>query len=191
MKFSQKIWSDVKLIETLKNGGIVVLPTDTIYGILGKAEDKSIVERIYKIRKRNPDKPCIILISDISFLEKFDIFLGGEQKKILKEFFSAKRPTSVILDSKNKKFSYLDRGTKTLSFRIPKNKNLQNLLSVTGPLIAPSANTEGLPPSKNIKEAKKYFGKLVDLYIDGGEIIAKPSRIIRLHKDGTGSIIRE
>ena len=62
-----KIWSDKNLIKTLKDGGVIVMPTDTIYGMVGRAEDISVVKRIYKIRKRNPDKPCIILISDISF----------------------------------------------------------------------------------------------------------------------------
>ena len=80
-----------------------------------------------------------------------------ESRKNSERIFSAKKTNKRNFRFKNKNFSYLDRGTKTLSFRIPKNKNLQNLLSVTGPLIAPSANTEGLPPSKNIKEAKIFW----------------------------------
>src|SRR5204863_149383 len=68
------------------------------------------------------------------------------------------------------KFEYLHRGTNTLALRLPKDESLQNLLKKTGPLIAPSANVEGLPPAKNITDAKKYFGDGVDLYIDGGEI---------------------
>lgn len=190
MKISKNIWNDRNLIKTFKKGGIVVMPTDTIYGILTSALNKSSVEKLYKIRKRNPDKPCIILLNNISFLEKFNIILSKEQKKILVGFFSAKKPTSIILNSENKKFLYLDRGTKSLSFRIPKQKSLRDLLKKTGPLIAPSANIEGLPPSKNIQEAKNYFGNKVDLYIDGGEIESSPSRVIQLHKDGSISIIR-
>jgi len=74
---------------------------------------------------------------------------------------------------------------------MPAPKSLRNLLFKTGPLIAPSANTEALPPSRNIAEAKKYFGNKVDLYIDGGEIVGQPSQIIRLNTDGTIVVLRE
>ena len=61
----------------------------------------------------------------------------------------------------------------------------------TGPLIAPSANTEGLSPAENIEQAKKYFGDLVDFYVDGGLITSRASKIVRLHTDGSVSILRE
>jgi len=162
-----------------------------LYGIVGRAQNVSTVERIYAIRKRNPEKPCIILIGDISELEKFSIFLLKEQKEILEQYWlSGSEPVSIVLDCSNERFSYLHRGTKTLAFRLPAQTELQNLLKQTGPLIAPSANPEGLPPAENISEAKKYFGDEVDLYIDGGEIKGKPSKVIKLHKDGTVEILR-
>ena len=181
------IWNNESIVKVLNNGGIVVMPTDTLYGIVGIALNEFVVNRIYAIRKRNPDKPCIILIGEISELEKFSIHLSEQQKNIFEKYTE---PTSIVLDCGDDKFEYLHRGTKTLAFRIPNNKNLQNLLLQTGPLTAPSANTEALPPSTNIDEAKKYFGDLVDLYIDGGEIAGKASKIIQLHKDGTTSILR-
>lgn len=181
-------WSDPNLINALKEGKVAVMPTDTIYGVVGKAEDRSMVERIYALRKRNPEKPCIILISDAGELEKFSINLSKEQKNIIE---NSSVPTSFVLDRPNDTFSYLHRGTKTLAFRVPAQEELRNLLKQTGPLIAPSANPEGLPTAKNIKEAKSYFGEAVDIYIDGGEIEGKASRVIKLHKDGTESILRE
>ena len=191
MQNFEKIWSDENLIKVLQKGGVVVMPTDTIYGICGRAEDKNTVERIYKIRKRNPEKPCIILIGDISELRKFSINITDEQRKILESLWNIKRATSIVLDCLDKKLKYLHRGTNSLAFRIPTSKILQNLLLKTGPLIAPSANTEGNPPSKNILGAKNYFGNEVDLYIDGGDIFGQASKIIRLHSNGTFSIIRE
>ena len=62
-----------KIIKILKNSGIGVLPTDTIYGLVGRALDKKTVERIYKVRKRNPKKPLIILISSLSDLKLFGV----------------------------------------------------------------------------------------------------------------------
>lgn len=193
-------WKDKNILDVIKKGGIVVMPTDTIYGIVGSALNVHVVSRIYEIRKRAPTKPCIILIGDISELEKFSIELSDEQKKILQKYWLQGKTEeysaiSFVLDckenSKNEKFTYLHRGTNTLAFRIPLQKELRDLFLQTGPLIAPSANLEGLPPAKNISEAKKYFGDLVDLYIDGGAIEGKASKIIKLHKDGSVDILRK
>jgi len=172
----------------LEQNGIVVMPTDTLYGIVGRAQNISVVERIYKMRKRASDKPCIVLIGDINETKKFSVNLSEEQKNVIKNCIVS---TSIILDCPDNSFAYLHRGTKTLAFRIPLNQDLQNFLLKTGPLIAPSANPEGLPPAKNIAEAKKYFGNMVDLYLNGGEIVGKASKVIKLHKDGSVSIIRE
>ena len=188
MHLPQNIWSDENLINILKEGGVVVMPTDTIYGIVGKALDESTVLRIYDIKKRAPEKPCIILIGNIKELGKFSINLSEEQKNIIKNFST---PTSIILDCPEEKFSYLHRGTKTLAFRLPILGELRDLLLKTGPLVAPSANPEGLSPAKNINEAKNYFGDSVDLYIDGGEIISKPSKIIKFNPDGPVIVLRE
>ena len=195
----ENIWNDENLIEVLKKGGVVIMPTDTIYGMVGRAENEAVVRRIYSIRKRNPEKPCIILIGDIKELEKFSVFPTEEQKKVLKNHWRISamadmrqpEPISIILDCPDEKFAYLHRGTKTLAFRLPTSPELRELLMKVGPLIAPSANLEAEPPSGNIEDAKKYFGDSVDLYIDGEEIKSKASKLIELHKDGTVNILRE
>jgi len=165
-----------KIVEILKKGGVGVLPTDTIYGLVGSALNKETVERIYKIKKRSTKKPFIILISCLKDLKIFGIKLKNFQKKIIKKFWPG--PFSLVFECKSKKFEYLHRGKRSLAFRIPKSKFLLSLLKKTGPLVAPSANISNLPPSKNIKEAKKYFGKKVDFYFDGGTLNKKPSKII-------------
>jgi L-threonylcarbamoyladenylate synthase len=175
------------LIKILKENGVVVMPTDTIYGIVGSALNFNAVNRIYEIRKRAPDKPCIILISDIKDLEKFSIKLSEKQKNVINNFST---PTSFILDCPGESLSYLHRGTYTLAFRLPTQRDLQNLLKETGPLVAPSANTEGSPPAININQAREYFGQQVDLYIDGGKIIGKPSKVIKLNTDGFVTVLR-
>ena len=177
------------LVKVLKNGGVVVMPTDTIYGIVGKAENAETVEKIYKIRNRPPDKPCIILIADANELSKFGIVVLEAQKKILEKYWPG--PVSIILDCKDGSLSYLHRGTNTLAFRVPASESLQKLLKETGPLIAPSANPHGLPPATNISEAKKYFGDQVNLYMDGGTISGSPSKILRLHPDASVTMVRE
>jgi len=196
MQIQDNIWNDKNLIKILKKDGIVVMPTDTIYGMVGRAESKSVVERIYRIRNRDINKPCIILIGEKSELKKFSINLSEEQKEVLEKYWSFVSiqdlwPTSIVLDCPEEKFTYLHRGTKTLAFRLPAPEGLRALLLQVGPLIAPSANTEKFPASENVEDAKKYFGDLVDLYMDGGTLFGKASRIIKLHKNGSVSIIRQ
>ena len=182
------MWNDENLVKTLKEGGVVVMPTDTLYGIVGNAQNKDTVGRIYKIRNRTEKKPCIILVGDLHELRKFNIILTDAQEKEIEKY---KEPTSFILECSDANLTYLHRGTKTLAFRLPNLKELRDLLLKTGPLIAPSANIEGLPTAENIIEAKKYFGSLADLYIDSGRISGKASKLIKLHKDGSVSILRE
>ena len=192
MLLRQNIWDNKNLVKIFKENGVAVMPTDTIYGIVGNALNVSVVNRIYSTRKRDPKKPCVILIGNIDELEKFSIVISEKQKVILKKYwFNSSLPTSIVLDCPHEKFTYLHRGTQTLAFRLPTEESLRNLLKETGPLIAPSANPEGLPPSENISEARKYFGDDVDLYVDGGEIKGKASKVIELHKDGSVSILRK
>ena len=174
-------------IVTLKKGGVGVLATDTLYGIVGSALQKEVVTRIYALRKRDLNKPMIILISDINDVLKFDVLLSAADKKILNKLWPNK--ISVILDCASSKFEYLHRGTKTLAFRLPADKNLRVLLKETGPLVAPSANTQGEPPAKTITEAKDYFGNNVDFYLDSGVVDSEPSTVVSI-ENGKLKIIR-
>ncbi len=174
-------------IKILKNGGIGVLPTDTLYGLVGQALNEGTVERIYQVRKRRPDKPFIVLISDISDLDKLEIKLDDESKKVLEKIWPGQ--VSVILPCDNPKLKYLHRGM-DLAIRLPDKQDLRNIIKETGPLVAPSANLEGETPAYTIEEAKKYFSNLVDFYEDCGRLESKPSTLIKL-KDRKIDILRQ
>jgi len=171
----------------LKEGAIGVIPTDTLYGICTSCFSKKSVEKVYKLKKRDPKKPCIILISSLQDLAKFEIKLTKKQKEILRKIWPAR--ISVVLKCPSLKFSYLHRGSKTLAFRLPKKKFILNILEISGPLIAPSANLETKPPATTIYEARKYFKDTV-FYLDGGKIEEGPSTLIDLTK-GKIEILRK
>ncbi len=166
------------IVKILINGGIGVLPTDTLYGLVGQALSKRAVSRIYKLKKRNPRKPMLILIGSIKDLNLFKIKFSKKRQNLLLKFWPGR--VSIILSCSPKKFSYLHRGIKTLAFRLPKKLSLIRLLRRTGPLVAPSANPERLKPAKTIKEAKKYFGDKVDFYFSQGKLISLPSTLIAI-----------
>ncbi len=175
-----------EIARILRQGGVGVLATDTLYGVVGRALDERVVERIYELKSRRPEKPFIILIADFAGLEHFGIKLTEEEKRRLGEFWPG--PVSVILPCADDRFAYLHRGTKSLAFRLPDKPELRELLRETGPLVAPSANPEGQPPATSIEEAKRYFADGVDFYLQG-ETGTRPSRLIRL-LDGDIEILR-
>lgn len=168
----------IKIQKILSSDGVGVLPTDTLYGLVGSALSRNAVLRIYKLKKRNSRKPLIILISSFRDLARFGVKPDAKTKKILQKAWPGK--VSVILPCRNEKFRYLHRGTNTLAFRLPAEKHLRVLLSKTGPLVAPSVNPEGKPPARTIREAKKYFGDAVDFYVDGGALRSLPSTLIKI-----------
>lgn len=167
--------------DVLLRGGVAVLATDTTYGIVGSALNERTINEIYRLRKRDLDKPLIVLISDMCDLKKFGIALTPKQKKMLQMVWPG--PVSAILPCPHDKFSYLHRGRETLAFRLPKKESLRRLIREVGPLVAPSANPQGHPVAKNIQEARAYFGHHVDFYKDSGTIASSPSKLIDITGD--------
>ena len=169
---------DDSIIRQLKNGFVGIVPTDTIYGLVGSALNPSTVERIYHLKDRDSCKPMIILIGSINDLKIFGINLDLKTKSILQKYWPG--PTSIILPCEGRQFEYLHRGTKSLAIRIPRKNNLRKFLVATGPLVAPSANIEGKSPAKTIADARSYFGNQVDFYVDGKTLNGRPSTLIKL-----------
>lgn len=189
--FGKKELSYLKLALLLKEGVIAVMPTDTIYGICASVFKKKAVEKIYKLKKRTPNKPLIILISKMEELNLFGVQPDQKEKEFLKKIWPGKISVILKLKDKNKikKFRYLIFKNNTLAFRLPKSNFLKKVLEISGPIVAPSVNFEGEKPAKNIKEAKRYFGSEV-IYFDGGELKGEPSTLIFLEEDEI-KILRE
>jgi L-threonylcarbamoyladenylate synthase len=182
-----KNFTDEKVKEITKSGGVGVIPTDTLYGIIGSAFLEVAVERIYALKKRDSSKPLIVLISDFKDLEKFEIKPDSKTEKILKSAWPG--PVSVILPILSSAFRYLTRGGDSIAFRLPNNKELREFLKDVGPIVAPSANPEGLKPAENIEAIKNYFGNAVDFIIDGGVVHGEPSSLLEI-KDGKVNVLR-
>lgn len=155
---------DETIVRLLLEGGIGVLRTDTLYGIVAKADNQQAVERVYTVKTRTPTKSPIVLIASVDQL--FDSY-SEEILDTLADIWPAK--TSIILPSSHAPV-WLTRGNESVAYRLPDNEELRRLLRLTGPLIAPSANPEGQPPAMDIIEARDYFGDKVDFYVDHGVV---------------------
>lgn len=174
----RKVLFSEKVVTALQAGGVGVIPTDTIYGIVGSALNPKTVERIYRLRRREKSKPMIVLVGRVEQLGLFGVKLGRAENNFLKKYWPGK--VSVILPVKSKKFEYLHRGTRSIAFRLSAFRELRQLLLETGPIVAPSANWGGYPAALTITSARKYFGKQVAFYVNVGELRSKPSTLVAL-----------
>ena len=172
-------------IEILTQGGVGVLATDTLYGLVGSALSSETVDRIYALKQRNHTKPLIVLIAQIEDVEQFGVILSEKLIEQLKQYWPG--PYSILLPTIDDQFEYIHRSTDQIAFRLPDKPELIEVLMQTGPLVAPSANMEGMPPATTLKEARNYFGTDVDFYVDGGERKNKASTLLSF--DGENVVI--
>lgn len=169
--------------EILRTGGIVVLPTDTVYGLVASTLIPEAVERVFRLRQRDGHKAVIVLISDETELNQFSIPLDEQAGTFLRSVWPGK--VSVVLPTAEPDdWVHLHRGTESIAFRVPADQALRAFLKQSGPLIAPSANIAGEPAATSIEEARQYFGDRVDLYIDGGTLTSAPSTLVRWTSKG-------
>lgn len=169
----------LKLSIVLKSGGVIVFPTDTIYGILASAQNKKAIAKVQRIKGRDKNKSMPVLVGDFKQTNKFGKF-SPKTKKLVKKLWPG--PYTIIVRGRRKMPAGVMSRDGSIGLRIPKNKWLQDLIKVTGmPLAATSANPSSKKESKTIKQAIKYFlnsRHKPDLFIDGGLISKKPSTII-------------
>ena len=159
-----------KAIKILKNGGVAVFPTDTVYGI-GSLPEKKAVEKIYKIKKRDFSKKIIALISNRKILSNLINETSENMDKIsniLKKYWPGEL-TLIFRANQNftKKF---DKDMQTIGIRIPKNKIALEIIKESGGiLLTSSANISGKSSVKKIEDLSEELLKNVDIVIPNEE----------------------
>ena len=178
---------DKSVKEALANDRLIVARTDTIYGILARADSVESMKKIYEAKQRSLEQSSIILVADVSSIPG----LTSEQRKIYQEL-SNHRPTTIAIRVSGSFLPHLPRNNGTLAFRAVPNSPLASLIKSTGCLLAPSANPKSLPPARNITEAAEYFGETVAVYVDSGEVSdEKPSQIVAFGDENQMIYIRK
>jgi L-threonylcarbamoyladenylate synthase len=182
---------DDELIQLIKKGLVGVLPTDTLYGIVCSALRRESVLELYRIRSRDLDKPVIILIDSLDKVLDFGIELSSQNRSFLESIVPASF-TFLLKHNHDSRFEYLYGNSQYLSFRIPDNFELRNLLREVGPIVAPSCNPQGLEPAKNIEQALQYFenNSKVEFYVDAGAL-DNPASTIGIIENAKVDIIRQ
>ena len=157
---------DTTVIEALRADKLVVTPTDTIYGLLARADSPSAIDELYRVRQRDRTKSCIVLLGSVNDISE----LTADQRRTYQQLYR-ERPTTIVARVSPDVMPHLVRTNATLAFRVvPPETGLSELIRRVGPLLAPSANPAGQPPAATINEAIAYFGDEVAVYVDGGEV---------------------
>jgi len=181
-------------IEYLVAGKIVLLPSDTVYGLSVRADQARVIKKLRDFKGRPKNKPLLILVSSFEMLKKY-FAVSIEQKIYLKKIWRrSSRPTTVILRDKGLLPNNLNPEEDGLAVRLPKSDFLIKIIKGLGvPLVSTSANLHGLKPMNNISKLTASLGpKKPQLTIDGGHYErTRTSKLIDLRGYPQIKIIRK
>jgi len=177
-------------IETLKQGGLILYPTDTVWGIGCDANNEEAVSKIYALKQREESKAMICLVADERMLIKYVKKVPQVAQNI---FDVAENPMTIIYDDAQNLAQNLIGADKTIAIRIPDDEFCYQLSrKLNGAIVSTSANISGIPTPKSYKEISPDILKGVDYIVNlqKEKIMINPSSIIKLRGDGVVKVIR-
>lgn len=182
-----------KLLQArLLAGAVLMLPTDTIYGLSCRADSKRAIAKIFTIKRRPSDRPLLVLVSSLSMAQKF-CRLNRKQLMVLKNIWSQSRPTTVLLPHRGYLPSNLTAGSSDLAVRLPKSIFLRKMIRALGvPLVSTSANFSGqevLSAVEALAVFKNQAGP--EVVVESKSKSTRASRLVRLDKDGRQQVLRK
>lgn len=180
-----------KIKEILDNDGVIIFPTDTVYGIACNCFSEKSIKKVFDIKKRPENKPINVLSNNLDKIKLVSKNISEKEKFLIDKYMPG--ALTIILDKNEKVSDILTAGLDTIGVRIPKNNiSLRILENVSYPLATTSANISGDSAGIKITDFLKEFDGVVDAIIDGGETDLKvASTIVRVESDNKLKIIRE
>ena len=166
--------------ELIAAGGLVAVPTETVYGLAGDGTDVQAVERIYEVKGRPEVKPLSLMVPGQEAMERYCEDVPPQAKLLAERFWPG--PLTIILKSRPLVPEIVRAGGETVGLRCPDHPDTLALLRACGvPLAAPSANPSGAPSPKTAQDVLGYFDGQIEGVIDGGECgLGRESTIISL-----------
>jgi L-threonylcarbamoyladenylate synthase len=177
-------------LQVLKDGGVILYPTDTVWGIGCDAGRTEAVDRIYKIKERDDSKSLICLVNDIRMLERHVEEVPDPAYDIIEY---AQKPTTIIYDHPMGVAPNLIASDNSLAIRVTKDTFCNKLIrKLRRPLVSTSANRSGMPTPQSYAEIDPLILESVDYVVNlhRDKKSVAPSTIIKLKNDGTVKVIR-
>jgi tRNA threonylcarbamoyl adenosine modification protein (Sua5/YciO/YrdC/YwlC family) len=166
-------------VDAIEAGDLVVLPTDTVYGIAADAFKADAVQRLLDAKGRGRDMPPPVLISVVETLDALATDISEAARTLCETFWPG--PLTVICHAQSSLMWDLGETHGTVALRVPDHENTRELLSRTGPLAVSSANLSGQPATTEVYEAEAQLQDSVAVYLDGGPATGnEPSTIVDL-----------
>lgn len=177
------------IIKTLKDGKLVIMPTDTIYGIIGDATNEDVINKVYEVKERPHDKPLLILVSNLSMLHELVTEIPKETEKIINKFWPG--PLTILFKKSSKVSDALTANSAWVAIRMPNDKRLLNIMNhLNRPLISTSANISSHNAITNPNQLEEKMKEKIDLIVDEGTVNNEASTLITI-VNGKIEILRE
>ena len=192
LDFKEKIdYTKLKEIaRTIRQGGIAVFPTETVYGIGTNGLKENSVKRLYEVKQRPLNKPISLLVNGINMINEIAQEITDLEKALIKEFFPG--PLTIILKKKDTVPNIVTANSNMVGVRMPSNEIALKLIEYAGvPIATPSANISGKPSGTNMEDIMKDFEGKVDYFIDDGPSKIGISSTIVQVIDGVPHILRQ
>lgn len=164
----------------IRNGGIVIFPTETVYGIGTNGFNEESIRKIYEIKKRNFSKPISLLVSNMEMVEMVAEDISDLEYALMEKFWPG--PFTIILKKKKIVPDILTANSDTVGVRMPNGIVAKKLIEYAGvPVATPSANISGKPSGTSINDIIEDFKGKVDYIIDTGlSELGIPSTIVKV-----------
>ena len=157
-----------ELVGIMRGGGLVAVPTETVYGLAGNGLDEKAVAEIYEVKGRPEVKPLSLMVHDAALMERYCENVPPQAYTLAKKFWPG--PLTIVMKAKPCVPEIVRAGGETVGLRCPDHPLTLELLEKSGvPFAAPSANPSGEPSPKNADSVLKYFDGKIDAVLDGGE----------------------
>lgn len=157
-----------ELVGIMCGGGLVAVPTETVYGLAGNGLDEKAVAEIYEVKGRPEVKPLSLMVHDAASMERYCENVPPQAYTLAKKFWPG--PLTIVMKAKPCVPEIVRAGGETVGLRCPDHPLTLELLEKSGvPFAAPSANPSGEPSPKNADSVLKYFDGKIDAVLDGGE----------------------
>lgn len=177
-----------KIIEEIEKGNLVIMPTDTVYGIMADATKEDVIEKVF-IAKKRENKPLLLLVSSIQMLEKYVKELNELSKQLINKYWPD--TLTIIFDKNDNLSDSLTCGEKTIGIRMPNNKLLLDIMNkINKPLISTSANISSKEVITNINLIEDDLKEHISYILDDGEKTNISSTIVKVENNKI-QILRE
>jgi tRNA threonylcarbamoyl adenosine modification protein (Sua5/YciO/YrdC/YwlC family) len=172
-------------VNAISRGGLVVLPTDTVYGIGADAFDEEAVAALLAAKGRGRQMPPPVLVGEVATLDGLATDVPDDARRLVEAFWPGGL-TVILRAQPSLQWDLGDTGG-TVALRMPDHPAALALLKRTGPLAVSSANKSGSPAAQDVADAERQLGDSVAVYLDGGQA---PGGVASTIVDATGPVLR-